>query len=140
VSSVAGNDAVAAVDAYIAAVPEAMRDKLQQLREVIKAACPDATEGIAYGMPGFKYRGRSLVYVGAASKHYAVYGAVAGAMSQLRDELKGFDTSKGTLRLSPDKPLPEGLITKIVLLRINEIDAAEAARRGTKRGNQKSAN
>jgi uncharacterized protein YdhG (YjbR/CyaY superfamily) len=140
VSYVAGDNASAAVDAYIAAVPEAMRNKLQQLREVIKAACPDAIEGIAYGMPGFKYRGRSLVYLGAASKHYALYGAVAGAMSELRDELQGFDTSKGTLRLSPDKPLPECLITRIVHLRINEIDAAEAIRRGNKRGNQKSAN
>jgi len=128
--------ALAAVDAYIAAAPEAMRAKLQRLREVITLACPDAVEGIAYGMPSFKYRGRSLVYLGAARKHYALYGAVAGAMSELRDELRGFDTSKGTLRLHPEMPVPEALITKIVLLRVKQIDAAEAARKGNKRGDQ----
>jgi uncharacterized protein YdhG (YjbR/CyaY superfamily) len=132
-------EVAAQIDAYIAAAPDATRDGLRRLRSLIADAVPEAVEVFSYGMPGFKYRGRPLVYVGAARNHYALYGGIAGAMAVLGDELTDYDMSKGTLRFPAGSPPPEALIRKLVQLRIAEIDAAEAARKERKRGNQKSA-
>jgi uncharacterized protein YdhG (YjbR/CyaY superfamily) len=134
-----GEDAAVRVDAYIAATPDATREGLRRLRALVAAAAPEAVETFSYRMPAFKYRGRPLVYVGATANHYALYGGIAGAMAAMGDELKGYDTSKGTLRFPAGSPPPEALVRKLVQLRIAEIDAAEAARKERKRGNQKSA-
>jgi len=106
------------VDAYLAALPEDQRAALEKLRETIKAAAPEAAESISYGMPTFKYKGRPLIYLGAAKKHCAIYGT-----STDNEELKQYDTSKGTVRFSPDKPLPEALVKKLVNAQIERIEA-----------------
>jgi len=108
------------VDDYLAALPEEQRAALEKLRETIKAAAPDAAESISYGIPTFKYKGRPLIYFGAAKNHCAVYAINTDAH---KDELKRYDTSKGTVRFSPDKPLPEALRRKLVKARIDEIEA-----------------
>jgi len=102
---------------------------LEAVRRAIKAAAPEAVEGISYGMPGFKYRGRPLVYFAAAKAHCALYGP---AVADYAEELAGYDTSKGTIRFPPEKPLPESLVKKIVRARMKAIEAAEAARRRKK--------
>ncbi|HLF76960.1 MAG TPA: DUF1801 domain-containing protein [Dehalococcoidia bacterium] len=108
---------------YLAGVPEDMRQALQQLRQTIKAAVPDAVEVISYGIPSFKYRGRLLVSFGAAKKHYAFYpGALPIAV--YKDELQAYGTSKGTVRFMVGKPLPEELVTKLVKARMQENEAA----------------
>jgi len=106
------------LDAYLAALPEDQRTALEKLRETIKAAAPKAAESISYGMPTFKYKGRPLIYFGAAKKHCAIYG-----VSTDGNELKQYDTSKGTVRFSPDKPLPEALVKKLVNAQIERIEA-----------------
>jgi uncharacterized protein YdhG (YjbR/CyaY superfamily) len=116
------------IDAYIAAAPEPMRPALQRLREVIKAAAPDAVEVFSYGVPGFKYAGRPLIYMGAAKKHYALYGPIAPVLETMADDLKGLDIAKGTIRFPPDEPPHEDLARAIVLARVNELDAGKAAR------------
>ncbi len=107
-------------DDYLAALPEVQRAVLQKLRETIKAAAPEAVESISYQIPTFKYKGRPLIYFGAAKNHCALYAVDTDAQ---KDELKGYDTSKGTVRFSPDKPLPEALVRKLVSVRINAIEA-----------------
>jgi uncharacterized protein YdhG (YjbR/CyaY superfamily) len=112
------------VDAFLATLPEDARRALEHLRATIAYAAPDAVEGIGYGVPAFKYRGRPLVSFGAARAHCALYVQSPAVMDAHRDELAGFDTSKGTIRFSPGEPLPDELIAKLVRARMAETDAA----------------
>ena len=109
----------ATIDEYLAPLPPDKRAALQWLRRHIKAAAPGAEECISYGIPAFRLDGTLLVHFGAAAKHCAFYpGAVVEAH---REALKGYDTSKGTIRFQPDSPLPAALVRTLV--------KAQAARR-----------
>jgi uncharacterized protein YdhG (YjbR/CyaY superfamily) len=104
------------VDEYLATLPTEQRAALQWLRRRIRDAAPGAEECISYGIPGFRLDGTLLVHFGAAARHCAFYpGAV---IESFKDELAGYDTSKGTIRFQPDKPPPAALIRKLVRARI----------------------
>ncbi|MBA2263645.1 MAG: DUF1801 domain-containing protein [Chloroflexi bacterium] len=113
----------AEVDAYLAKLPENARATLEILRKTIRAVAPDATETISYGVPGFKLK-RPLVSYGAARNHCALYVMSPAVMEALADELRGYDTSKGTVRFPIDQPLPAELVKKLVQRRIAETEAA----------------
>ena len=113
----------AEVDAYLAKLPENARATLEILRKTIRAVAPDATETISYGVPGFKLK-RPLVSYGAARNHSALYVMSPAVMEALADELRGYDTSKGTVRFPIDQPLPAELVKKLVQRRIAETEAA----------------
>ena len=105
-------------DDYLAAVTEDKRGALQKLRRAIKMAAPKAEECISYQLPAFRLNGKFLVAYGAATNHCAFYPG--STVKALKDELKSYDTSKGTIRFSADKPLPSALVRKLVRLRIEE--------------------
>jgi uncharacterized protein YdhG (YjbR/CyaY superfamily) len=106
-------------DAYLAAVSDDKRATLEQLRKAIKAAAPKAEECISYQLPAFRFNGKFLVAYGAASNHCAFYpGSI---IEVLKDGLKGYDTSAGTIRFSAEKPLPAALVRKLVKLRVAKI-------------------
>ncbi len=106
---------------YIAAAPRDKRAALMELRKTIKAAAPKATERISYGIVGFKHNGESLVHFAYWKDHVALYGNFNAHAAELR----AYDQSgKGTYRFPADKPLPYGLVTKIVKARIAEIEKA----------------
>jgi uncharacterized protein YdhG (YjbR/CyaY superfamily) len=118
-----GVSAAADIDAMLAAQPAEVRTALDRLRRTIAAAAPDAVEAISYGVPAFKYRGRPLVSYGAGKNHCAFYVQSPAVMDAHRDALAGLDTSKGTIRFSPDAPLPDDLVTALVRARMAETDA-----------------
>ena len=105
-------------DDYLAAVTEDKRGALQKLRRAIKAAAPKAEECISYQIPAFRLNRKFLVAYGAATNHCAFYPG--STVNALKDELKGYNTSKGTIRFPADKPLPTALVRKLVRLRIKE--------------------
>jgi len=105
-------------DDYLAAVSEDKRGALQELRTAIKMAAPKAEEFISYQVPAFRLNGKFLVAYGAAKNHCAFYPG--STVKALKNELKSYDTSKGTIRFSADKPLPSALVRKLVRLRIKE--------------------
>jgi uncharacterized protein YdhG (YjbR/CyaY superfamily) len=107
------------VDEYLAIVPEPARTTLTKIRATIRAAAPkEATEGISYGMPMFKYKGM-LVGFAAFSKHCSLFPG-AGPIAELQEELKSFPISKGTIQFPMDKPLPAALVKKLVKARVAE--------------------
>jgi uncharacterized protein YdhG (YjbR/CyaY superfamily) len=112
------------VDAFLAALPERERDVLQSLRETIRAAAPDATERIGYGVPAFYYEGRPLVSFGAGKSHCAFYVQSPAVMEAHRESLQGHDTAKGTVRFKADQPLSPALVEMLVRARLEEADAA----------------
>jgi uncharacterized protein YdhG (YjbR/CyaY superfamily) len=113
------------IDAFLAALPEETRSALEALRRVIAAAAPGAVETISYGVPSFKYRGRPLVSFGSGKNHCAFYVQSPAEMDAHRDELASYDTSKGTVRFTPDTPLPQALVTKLIHARIAETDTVK---------------
>jgi uncharacterized protein YdhG (YjbR/CyaY superfamily) len=107
------------VHEYIARVPEPARSTLYELRAVIRSVAPvEATESISYGIPTFKYKGMLAAYA-AFSDHCSLFPG-AGPTIEFKDELKNFQTSKGTIRFAPNKPLPAALIKKLLKSRVAE--------------------
>ena len=111
------------IDDYLAGASADHRDALQKLRETIHDVAPKAEECISYGIPGFRLNGRSLVFFGAWANHCAFYPGSSATLKKFRNELRNFQTSKGTLRFSPDKPVPVALVKKLLKARIAENNA-----------------
>jgi uncharacterized protein YdhG (YjbR/CyaY superfamily) len=109
------------VDEYLAGVPEATRATLAKLRQTIKAAAPMASEGISYQMPMYKHHGM-VVGFAAFKDHCSIFPGSA-VMDAYKEELKRYDTSKGTIRFPANKPLPARLVKKLVRARIKENEA-----------------
>jgi uncharacterized protein YdhG (YjbR/CyaY superfamily) len=108
------------IDEYLAAVPADKRAALEKIRRAILAAAPLAEECISYGLPAFRLAGRMLVGFGAAKQHCALYPWSSTTVAAFPDELQDYDTSIGTIRFPPDKPLPVTLVRKLVKARIAE--------------------
>ncbi|MFZ0276545.1 MAG: DUF1801 domain-containing protein [Candidatus Sulfotelmatobacter sp.] len=107
------------VNEYLAGVPEPARATLNKVREIIRSVAPSrATEGISYGIPTFKYKGM-LASFAAFSDHCSLFPG-AGPTIEFKDELKNFQTSKGTIRFALNKPLPAALLKRLVKARIAE--------------------
>ena len=115
------------VDEYLARLPDDKRGALEKLRRTIRAAAPHAEERISYQMPAFRDRGRFLVSYAAFKDHCSLFPATSGVMEACGKELEPFRSGKGTLRFSPDKPIPARLVKKIVKVRLDENEAARAA-------------
>lgn len=121
------NTAIKDIDTYLSMQSEEDCAMLQKLREIIKAAAPEAEETIGYGMPMFRYHGM-LVAFAAAKNHYGFYPCDGSTVAFFKDELKDFGLSKGAMRLPKDKPLPAALIKKIVKWRMKENIAKEKSK------------
>ncbi len=118
------------IDEYLAGVGSEQRAALEKLRKAIKAAAPKAEECITYGLAAFRLDGKALVGFGAAANHCAFYPMSSHIVKEFKDELKNYDTSKGTIRFQPDKPLPAALVRKVVKARIAENEGrSEKARK-----------
>ena len=111
---------VASVDEFLAAVPPDKRAALEDLRKVIGAAAPGATELINYGVPMFRLGGKNLVSYAAAKDHCSFYVQSPAVMDAYAAELKGYSTTAGTVHFTPDKLIPAALVTKLVKARIAE--------------------
>ncbi len=109
------------VDEYLARVPEPARSTLSRVRAAIRSAAPpQATEGISYGIPTFKYNG-SLLWFAAFSNHCSLFPG-SSVIETFKKELKGFHTSKGTIRFPIDKAPPAALVKRLVKARIAQTE------------------
>ena len=108
------------IDEYLAVLSDDQRAALEKLSKTIRAAAPEAQECISYQLAAFRLEGRMLVAFGATPKHCAFYLMSGSTVAAYKDELAGYDTSKGTIRFQPGKPLPAALVRKLVKARIAE--------------------
>ena len=99
------------IDEYIADFPVDVQLLLQKVRTAIRKAAPKAEEAIKYQMPTFVLNG-NLIHFAGYKNHIGVYPG-SRPVEEFKDELTRYETSKGTIRLPLDKPVPSGLITKI---------------------------
>lgn len=107
-------------DDYLSRLPEDKRASLQRLREQVLKAAPGAVECVAWQMPSFRVEGRLLVCYGAAKSHCSLYPMSSDLIEEMADELAHLDTGKGTIRFTPDEPLPAALVRRIVRARLAE--------------------
>ena len=106
------------IDEYIAQFPEEIQQKLQEIRAVIRAAAPEATEKISYQMPTFYLRG-NLVHFAAFKKHIGFYPVLSG-IAAFEEKLAPYKRSKGAVQFPLDQPIPTELIGRIVQFRVAE--------------------
>ncbi len=118
-----GDGKAADVEAYLAACPEPHRTTLIKVRKMIRAAAPkEATEGISYGMPAFRYKG-GLVGYAAFKEHCSFFPMSGRVVEEFAVELKPYKTSKGTIQFPVDNPLPAALVRRMVKARIAQNEA-----------------
>src|SRR5262249_8966827 len=109
------------IEEYLARVRPDQRRALEKLRRTIRAVAPQTTECISYGIPTFRLNGRSLVFFAAFAKHCSFFPGSVAMLRSFHDDLKKFHTSKGTIRFTPEKPLPVTLVKKLVKARMANI-------------------
>src|SRR5271169_3149654 len=117
------------IDDYIAGFPPEVRVILEKLRATIRKAAPRAEEAIKYRLPTFVLNG-NLVHFGAFKKHIGFYATPTGN-KQFRKELSAYEGAKGSVQFPLDKPMPYGLVSKMVMFRVKE--SLERARARAKR-------
>ena len=99
------------IDEYIAAQDERVQPRLNEIRAILRKALPEAEECISWSMPTYR-KGRNIIHFAAFKKHIGVYPG-GEATEKFAEELAEYDTSKGTIRLSYDRELPEDLLVRI---------------------------
>jgi len=126
----------ATIDEYIAGYPADVQAILQQIRQTIREAAPDAQEMVNYGVPTFTLHG-NLVHFGASKNHIGFY-PTPGGIAHFQEELAGYKTAKGSVQFPYRRPIPYDLIRRIVAFRVEE-NVARAAAPGKRRPNSPTA-
>ena len=111
-------EAPEAVDKYVAGFPPGIRTLLKKMRATIKKAAPQATEKISYQIPTFALKG-NLVHFAAFKNHIGFY-PTSSAVRKFKEQLSPYAGAKGSVRFPLDKPIPFGLVTRIVKFRVHE--------------------
>ncbi len=110
------------VRAYFAATPPKARAALKKIRAAIRSVVPRAEEAFSYRIPAFKFGGRPLVWYAAFKNHCSLFPMTGAIRQKLARELKDYEMSKGTVRLPLAKPIPVGLVKKLVIARLAELN------------------
>ena len=110
------------VDEYLATLPEPQRTAFERISARVRETVPEVEQATSYGIPAFTYRRRPLLGLRASAAHLSVYPFSPEAIEAARDALAGFDVSKGTVRFTPERPLPDEALDRLLGHRKRELD------------------
>jgi uncharacterized protein YdhG (YjbR/CyaY superfamily) len=113
---------VGTIGDYLAGLAPEQRDALQRVVDVAVRVAPDVEEGTSYGMPALRLGGRPLLGITAAAKHLSVFPFSPAVVEAVAADLEGFSLSKGTIRFTVDRPIPDAVVERLVDLRRAELD------------------
>jgi uncharacterized protein YdhG (YjbR/CyaY superfamily) len=106
---------------YLNALDEPKRATLQKLRETILDVMPEAEQGLSYGVPAFRLRGKVIAGFAAFKNHLSYLPHSGAVFSQLEGDLVGYSKSKGALRFPVDDPLPKEIVEKLIKVRVSQL-------------------
>lgn len=109
------------VDDYLAGLDEPKRSTLQHVRQSIRQVIPDAEECISYGMPAFRYQGKTVAGFAAFKNHLSYLPHSGSVLPALADDLVGYEQTTGSLHFAVDEPLPSALVAKLVTTRLKQL-------------------
>ena len=109
------------VDSYLAGVEEPKRSALEALRRTILEVVPEAEEDISYGVPAFRMGGKVIAGFAAFKTHLSYLPFSGSVLGQLGEELAGYQRTLSALHFSPERPLPEALVKRLIEVRLREV-------------------
>jgi uncharacterized protein YdhG (YjbR/CyaY superfamily) len=112
------------IDQYLATLDEPKRSTLEALRTSILEIVPEAEQTISYGMPAFRVSGKTVAGFAAFKNHLSYLPHSGSVLSELDDDLAGYERSRGALRFAIDEPLPKPLVRKLVITRMRQLGLA----------------
>lgn len=116
------------VTEYIATLEEPSRSLLERYRSRAMTLVPTAEEGTSYGMAALRYRGRPLIAVNTGTLGHTAYPFSSEVVARVLATIDGFDGTKGGIRFTDERPLPDAALDALVTGRRDEIDEALARR------------
>lgn len=108
------------VDAYVAALPSEVRERLGLLRGMVAEQCPRAVEAMSYGLIGYKLNGRPLIYFGGFARHIGLYATPVGHEAFV-EEFARYAQGKGSVQLPLSEPLPVDLVRRVIAHRVETV-------------------
>ena len=108
------------IDAYLDSLEDPKRTTLSQLRQTILRVLPDAEQGISYGAPAFKIRGKTVAGFAAFKNHLSYLPHSGSVFPELSEELVDYSMSSGALRFQIDDPLPQELVEHLIAVRLRQ--------------------
>lgn len=111
----------ATVDQYLLSLEPVQRTTLCALRATLHDLLPGAEECISYGIPGYRVDGHVVAGFAAFRSHLSYFPYSSSVIPQLTRELRGYKTTKGTLRFANDQELPRSIVERLVSLRLREL-------------------
>ena len=109
------------VDEYLANLDEPKRTTLKELRQTIRSIVPEAEEGISYGMPAYRLRGKVIAGFAAFKNHLSYLPHSGSVFAEVPDDVAGYVTSKGALQFPIERPLPKALVKKLIAIRLRQL-------------------
>ncbi len=106
------------IDEYLSGVKEPERGTLEALRRTILEIVPDAQQVISYRVPAFRVHGETVAGFAAFKDHLSYLPFSGSILEQLADELDGYTMTKSSLHFTPDHPLPNPLVKKLIAARL----------------------
>ena len=110
------------IDDYLRGVEEPKRSTLEALRVAILELIPEAEQGISYGMPAFRLRGKTIAGFAAFKNHLSYLPHSGRVLGELAGDLSGYTMTKGSLHFPVDRPLPKAVVKKLLAARVREAD------------------
>ena len=113
------------IDAYLAELEEPERATLEEVRRRILEVIPDAEQCLSYSMPAFKVDGQTIAGLAAFNNHLSYLPHSGSVLSELGEEVSGYEQTKGSLHFAVDAPLPRHLVNSLIRAKMRQCGLLE---------------